>query len=304
MSYAAFKTGLFALVLASAIGASARVVGTFERHYNVSGSPNLEVLTRSGDITVKSGPAGTISITGKIHVGDTWLLGDRNGDVKSLESNPPLRQDGNAIRIDYVNMRNISIDYEITAPADTAVNTHSGSGDQMLDGLRSRIALETGSGDVKLSHVEGEMSVHTGSGNVVADDVSGAFTGEAGSGDIRLHDRSGDVRIHTGSGNIEVYDLSGGLRAEAGSGDISAEGKMGGDWELRTGSGNVNLRLPADTAFDVEARTSSGNLHIDAPVTMTVQGNVGREQHAINGKVRGGGHLLRVHTGSGDIHID
>ena len=299
-----FKAGLFAAVLTFGSMANARVVGTFERHYNVSGPANLEVLTRSGDITVRSGPAGAISITGKIHVGETWLLGSRTDDVKSLESNPPIRQDGNSIRIDYVNMHNIAIDYEVTAPADTTVNSHTGSGDQTLDGLRARITLESGSGDVKLSRIEGDMNVRTGSGDVLADDVSGAFTGEAGSGDIRLHDRSGDVRIRTGSGNIELHDLSGGLRAEAGSGDVSADGKPGGDWELRTGSGNVNLRLPSDAAFDVEARTSSGNLHIEAPVTMTVQGNVGREQHAISGKVRGGGHLLRVHTGSGDIHID
>lgn len=298
------KAGFLGAVLVCASLAQARVVGTFERHYNLSGPANLEVFTRSGDITVHSGPAGAISITGKIHVGDAWLFGDRNVDVKSIESNPPVRQDGNSVRIDYVNMRNISIDYEITAPADTTVSSHTGSGDQTLDGLHARITLESGSGDVKLSRIEGEMSVHTGSGDVVADDVSGTFTGEAGSGDIRLHDRSGDVRIRTGSGNIELRDLSGGLHAEAGSGDVTAEGKLGGDWELRTGSGNVNVHIPPDTAFDVEARTSSGNLHIDAPVTMTVQGNVGREQHAISGKVRGGGHLMRVHTGSGDIHIE
>lgn len=298
------KAGFLGAVLVCASLAQARVVGTFERHYNLSGPANLEVFTRSGDITVHSGPAGAISITGKIHVGDAWLFGDRNVDVKSIESNPPVRQDGNSVRIDYINMRNISIDYEITAPADTTVSSHTGSGDQTLDGLHARITLESGSGDVKLSRIEGEMSVHTGSGDVVADDVSGAFTGEAGSGDIRLHDRSGDVRIRTGSGNIELRDLSGGLHAEAGSGDVTAEGKLGGDWELRTGSGNVNVHIPSDTAFDVEARTSSGNLHIDAPVTMTVQGNVGREQHAISGKVRGGGHLMRVHTGSGDIHIE
>ena len=298
------KAGFLGAVLVCASLAQARVVGTFERHFSVSGPTNLEVLTRSGDITVHSGPAGTISITGRIHVGDTWLLGDRNADVKSLESNPPIKQDGNSVRIDYVNMRNISIDYEITAPADTTVSSHTGSGDQMLDGLHSRITLESGSGDIKLSRIQGEMNVHTGSGNVVADDVSGGFTGEAGSGDIRLHDRSGDVRIRTGSGNIELRELSGGLHAEAGSGDVTAEGKLGGDWELRTGSGNVNVRLPSDTAFELEARTSSGNLHIDAPVTMTIQGNVGREQHAISGKVRGGGHLVAVHTGSGDIHIE
>jgi hypothetical protein len=42
---------------------------------------------------------------------------------------------------------------------------------------------------------------------------------------------------------------------------------------------------------------------IDAPVEMTVQGRVQETRKSINGKVRGGGPLLAVRTGSGDIHI-
>jgi len=304
MTNRGLKAGLLAAILAITLTAQARVVGTFERHYNVGAAASLEVLIHSGDITVRSGPAGSISVVGKIHVGDSWLFGDRDSDVKALESNPPIRQQGDAIHIDYVNMRNISIDYEVTAPADTRVTTRTGSGDQTLDGLRARIMLESGSGDLKLSNLEGEVQVHTGSGDVTAHDLSGPFTGEAGSGDIRVQDKSGDLRIRTGSGNIEVHDVNGGVRAEAGSGDLSVEGKAAGDWELSTGSGNVNVRLPSDAAFDVDARTSSGRLLVDPPVTMTVQGEVGREQHSIRGKVRGGGHLVRIHTGSGDVHVE
>jgi hypothetical protein len=36
---------------------------------------------------------------------------------------------------------------------------------------------------------------------------------------------------------------------------------------------------------------------------MTVQGRVEEMRKAIRGKVRGGGQLLRVRTGSGDIQI-
>jgi len=39
-------------------------------------------------------------------------------------------------------------------------------------------------------------------------------------------------------------------------------------------------------------------------VTMTLQGDVRHEQRAVHGKVHGGGPLLTVHTGSGDVHID
>ncbi len=61
---------------------------------------------------------------------------------------------------------------------------------------------------------------------------------------------------------------------EAGSGDITAEGTQMGAWEIRTGSGNVHVRLPANAAFDADISTSSGTLDMDAPITMTVQGRV------------------------------
>jgi DUF4097 and DUF4098 domain-containing protein YvlB len=62
--------------------------------------------------------------------------------------------------------------------------------------------------------------------------------------------------------------------------------------------------LPANAAFDADISTSSGTLSVDAPITMTVQGRVQETRKSIQGKVRGGGPLLTLRTGSGDIHID
>jgi DUF4097 and DUF4098 domain-containing protein YvlB len=292
---------LFCFILPA--GASVR--GSFQRSFQVTGTVDLEALTHSGDITVHSGPAGTVSISGKIFVGDQWFSGDRQSDVTELEKNPPIRQTGNSIRIDYVNIRNISIDYDITVPADTRLRTHSGSGDQTIEGLRSNLELESGSGDMRLKDLNGDLHVHTGSGNLDAQDVTGAFNAEAGSGDIRLNAKGGgDVRVHTGSGNIDLRDVQGTVRAEAGSGDITIDGTQTGIWDIRTGSGNVRLRLPSQAAFDLGASTGSGTVTVDHPVTMTIQGNVQRAQRSVSGKVRGGGPMLTVHTGSGDVQIN
>ncbi|HEV2715030.1 MAG TPA: DUF4097 family beta strand repeat-containing protein [Terriglobales bacterium] len=291
------------LAIASLAAASAQ--GSFERTFQLSGPVDLEVLTRSGDISVHSGPAGTVSVSGKIHVSDRWFEGSRQGDVSEVEKNPPIRQNGNSIHIDYVNMRNISIDYDITVPADTAVRARSGSGNQQIEGLRSKLDLESGSGDMRLKDVSGDIHVHTGSGNVEGRDVSGPLNAEAGSGDIRVEAKgSGDVRVHTGSGNIELHQVNGSMRAEAGSGDVRVDGAQKGDWDVKTGSGNVELRLPQEAAFDLGASTGSGRVVVDHPVTMTLQGDVRHEQRAVHGKVHGGGPLLTVHTGSGDVHID
>jgi hypothetical protein len=279
--------------------------GEFEKTFQVTGSVNLEVQTHSGDIIVRTGPAGAVSVHGKIYVGDHWLFGDRHADVGDIEQHPPLRQDGNSIHIDYVNARDISVDYEIIVPSDTTVRTHSGSGDQTIEGTHGNADLQSGSGELKLTGITGEIHLETGSGNVRARDISGAVRGRAGSGDIEVEETgAGDIDFHTGSGNITIRGIHGRLHAEAGSGDITAEGTQTGDWEIRTGSGNVHVRLPEDAAFDANVSTSSGTLDVDAPITMTVQGRVNESHKTIVGKVRGGGPMLTLRTGSGDIHID
>jgi len=278
--------------------------GTFEKTFQVSGPVDLEVQTHSGDIIVRSGPAGSVSIRGKIFVGDRWLMGNRHTDVSDIEQHPPLRQDGNSIHIDYVTAHDISVDYEITVPIDTTIRSHSGSGDQTIEGTHGNVDLQSGSGDVKLSRLTGEIRLQTGSGDVRAREIAGPVRGGAGSGDIEVEETgAGDIDLHTGSGNITARGIQGAFRAEAGSGDITGEGTQSGAWEIRTGSGNVHVRFPADAAFDANLSTSSGSMEISPAITMTVQGRVQETRKQIVGKVRGGGPLLTVHTGSGDIQI-
>jgi hypothetical protein len=291
------------VLLAASVAFASTPQGSFEKTYQVSGPVDLAVQTHSGDITVRTGPAGTVTVRGKIYVGDHWLFGNRKTDVSEVEQNPPLRQDGNNIRIDYVNAHDISVDYEITVPEDTTVHSHSGSGDQIIEGTRGNVDLQTGSGDLKLAHLTGEVRLQTGSGDVRAHEIAGPVRGGTGSGNMELEETgSGDVDLHTGSGNITARGVHGAFHAEAGSGDITAEGAQTGSWEIRTGSGNVHVHLPSDAAFDANISTSSGTLDIDAPISMTVQGRVNETHKNIVGKVRGGGPLLTLRTGSGDIH--
>jgi DUF4097 and DUF4098 domain-containing protein YvlB len=294
-----------AAVLISGVAFASSPQGTFDKTFPVSGPVDLEVQTRSGDVIVRNGPAGSVSIHGKIFVGDHWLFGNRQSEVKDIQEHPPLRQDGNNIRIDYVSAHDISVDYEIIVPADTTVRTHSGSGDVTIEGTRGNLDVQSGSGDLKLSQITGEVRLQTGSGNIRAREIAGAVRGGAGSGDIELEETgSGDIDLHTGSGNIIIHGVHGGLHAEAGSGDITAEGTQAGGWDIRTGSGNVHVRLPQDAAFDANLSTSSGSMDVAPAVATTVQGRVQETRKQIAGKVRGGGAMLTVHTSSGDIHVE
>ena len=278
--------------------------GTFEKTLTVSGPVDLEVLTHSGDVTVRAGSSGSVFIRGKIFVSDRWFGSNREADVHQIEQNPPIRQEGNSIHIDYVNIRNISVDYEISVPAEATIRTRSGSGDQTIEGTHGNVDTQTGSGDVRLANLTGEIRLQTGSGDIRTRQISGPVRGGTGSGDVEIEEiAAGDIELHTGSGNINARGVQGGFHGETGSGDVTAEGSQSGTWDIRTGSGNVHVRLPANAAFDADISTSSGSLDVGTPIEMTVQGRVGDMHKQIHGKVHGGGPLLRVRTGSGDIHI-
>jgi DUF4097 and DUF4098 domain-containing protein YvlB len=292
-------------VLATSLASFAGVIGTFDRSFQVNGDVDLEVLTRSGDITVRNGSAGAVSIHAKIHSGTSWLGGDHKGEVQELQTNPPIRQNGNSIRIDYVNFNNISIDYEITVPENTAVRSHSGSGDQTVEGLKGNLDLDSGSGDLRLARLTGDMHFLTGSGNIRGRELSGPARIKAGSGDIEIEEvGEGDIEIRTGSGNITANGINGGFHAEAGSGDIHGKGVPKNMWSVRTGSGNVTLNVPADAAFDVDVSSNSGTVTMGHPVSTTVQGRIQESRKSVVGKVSGGGPTISVHTGSGDVRVE
>jgi DUF4097 and DUF4098 domain-containing protein YvlB len=299
----AVRTMVF--VLATSLAGFASVIGTFDKTLQVNGNVDLEVLTRSGDVTIRNGGAGTVSIHAKIHSSNSWFGGDNKGEVQELQNNPPIRQTGNSIRIDYINLKNVSIDYDITVPENTAVRAHTGSGDQSVEGLKGTIDLESGSGDLRLARLTGDMRFQTGSGNVRGRELAGPAKVKAGSGDIEIEEMAeGDVDIRTGSGNITVSGINGGFHAQAGSGDIHGKGMPKNMWSVRTGSGNVTLNVPSDAAFDVDISSSSGTVTLGHPVSTTIQGRIEENRKSVIGKVRGGGPTLSVHTGSGDVQVN
>jgi hypothetical protein len=268
------------VVLAAALPAFA-AEATFERNLTVNGHVELAVNTGSGNIHITRGSDNQIHIFGKVK-SNGWN-GDNDGRVHEIAANPPIEQTGNIVRIGthHETWHNISIDYEIQAPASSFLSAGSGSGDVTVDSVGEEAKLSTGSGNIHASGLKGGFSVSTGSGDIVAEQ-----SGE------------GEVKAETGSGNIELRDIHGGLHAHTGSGDIKAQGVPSMDSKLETGSGNVEL-WPGSAGFTLDASTGSGDVHSDAE--MAVQGSFNR--HHITGRVHGGGPTVRIETGSGDIRI-
>ncbi len=253
---------------------------TFERTLSVSGAVTLHVSTGSGNIHIRQGSDDKVHIFGRVKSG--WGGGGEER-VKEVAAHPPIEQTGSIIRVGahMDGFQHVSIDYEIEAPAKAFLEATTGSGNVDDDGVGVNARLNTGSGNITAHGLAQSFTVETGSGNIYAEQTG-----------------TGDVKANTGSGNIELKSISGGLRAETGSGDIKVNGQPKTGWRLTTGSGGVDLSTEHG-AMTIEASTGSGSIHVDEDgIDRTHE-----DKHSLSAKVRGGGPMVRVETGSGDIRI-
>jgi hypothetical protein len=253
---------------------------SFDRTLSVSGDTQLMVNTGSGNIHLTHGSGSQVHIHGHVHVNDDAS----EEQARQIAANPPIEQNGNVIRVGQQHeehWRGISIDYEIEAPAGIILGAISGSGNIVDEGVGQNAKLETGSGDIRANGLEGPFVIKTGSGNITAEQ-----TGQ------------GDVRAETGSGDIEIKDIHGSFHAQTGSGDIKATGTPSASWTLETGSGNVEI-WAGNAPLTLDGSTGSGSVTTDHE--MLVKGSL--DHHHVTGNLYGGGPLVHVQTGSGDIHL-
>jgi DUF4097 and DUF4098 domain-containing protein YvlB len=324
MKRATYLGLLFVTLALAALPLFGASTGHFERTLQVTGPVDLDVTSGSGNITVHTGSSGSVSVSAKIHGNNSWFGGsDVEDRIRRIEKNPPIEQQGNTIHIGRVEdrdlLRNISIDYELTVPAQTKLGSHTGSGDQSINGVQLPLTAKTGSGnvtvenvagdaqvssgsgDLKIDGVKGSLHASTGSGTIRAQGIAGEMSASTGSGDVEMHQTAaGDVKASTGSGNVHLFGVNGGLRVSTGSGDIEVEGQATHDWRLGAGSGNLKIRLPKGASFDLDAQTTSGTLNFKH----SFSSDVSISKHHIQGKVGSGGVIVNLRTGSGDIMID
>jgi beta-lactamase regulating signal transducer with metallopeptidase domain len=252
---------------------------TFDRNLTFSGKLDLSVFTGSGSITFTRGAANQIHIHGIVKVNHN----DDPAQPQQIAANPPIEQQGNTIRIGghQENLHNISISYEIEAPADSALNAATGSGNITDTGVGQDAKLTTGSGNVTATGIEGGFKIQTGSGNIAIDG-----TGQ------------GDAKAQTGSGNIDLKGVHGSLLAQTGSGGIRAAGTPSSPWRLSTGSGTIELST-ANAPIDLDATVGSGSISTHAATMQTAA-----DKHHMHVQLNGGGPEVRVETGSGSIRVD
>jgi DUF4097 and DUF4098 domain-containing protein YvlB len=215
----------------------------------------------------------------------------------------------------------VSVNYKIVIPSQATINARSVSGNVTLENIGGKAAAETKSGDVtvmgarngaKAETVSGDVYVvdidngaycKTASGNVKAKNVTGNTDLNCVSGDVTGDNIKGDVEADTVSGSVKLLNISGANvvkgKTMSGSAIYLGEISPSGRYSLNAHSGQVEMTIPSNSAFDLNASTFSGSIKTDFKVVMS--GTLSKKK--ISGSVNGGGADVNLKTFSGSVYL-
>jgi DUF4097 and DUF4098 domain-containing protein YvlB len=261
----------------------------------------VKVETDGGSVSANSiaGRVDTQSGGGSIHLDDIGgaISGETGGgsiEVGTAGGDLNLHTGGGSIEV---------------RSAKGKINAETGGGSVVVvSGLQGAV-IETGGGSIQVKQCSGKVKASTGGGSIDLGDIGGPAEMETGGGSIRLASAKGPVKAETGGGSIELNGVSS-AHAETGAGGIvakfvSSSGERT-DSYLETSAGDITVYLASNLAITVRANIDLANGHCirsDFPDihVSTEGGDYGPKSITAEGKLNGGGPVLKVSTTTGDI---
>ena len=277
----------------------------FSADFSIVVPPQLDsakLETQGGELAVKNISGRVEASTGGGSIDLDKVAGNISGEtgggsinVGEVGANLNLETGGGSIQV---------------RSAKGTIQLQTGGGSVIVRDCTQGAIIETGGGNIQVDHCKGRVKASTGGGGIELGDISGPADLDTGGGSIHLAAASGRVHAETGGGSIEMFKLAQGVHAETGGGSITAQfiASPGGfgDSVLETPSGDINVYLASDLALSVQASIDgSGGHHIrsDFPEIKisSESDDYGPRRASAEGKLNGGGPVLKVHASSGDI---
>ncbi len=268
---------------------------------------NLELATGGGNINLKSNLDGKIDAStagGNISTMNIDGIADistAGGNIKvgDLNSNADISTAGGDLNIGNINgFADVS-----TAGGNINVGSVNNSAD-----------ISTAGGNISVGNINGDADVSTAGGNISVEAVFGSADISTAGGNIKLSSANGKVEANTGAGNINLLNIKGSIDANSGAGNIYAELIPEGTIksELNVGVGEITLKVPQNAAVTIIATIypiqGSGddsdlkNINSDFTVTK-IDRSRGNRQIEVTYQLNGGGNIIELNTGLGNINI-
>jgi DUF4097 and DUF4098 domain-containing protein YvlB len=297
---------------ASVHGDTAWIVGDWQgrKPRKFSGEFIINIPRDTGLVKIETegGNIDTMGVGGRVEAqsgGGSMRLDDIGGgafaetgggsiDVGTIAGDIGLHTGGGAIHVHQANGKIIA---------------ETGGGSVEIMSAMQGASVETGGGGIEVHQCNGKVKAETGGGSIDLGDIDGPVNIETAGGSIHLASAKGHVDAQTGGGGIELYGVPS-ARVETGAGGIVVKlvktGAPPSDSRLETSAGDITVYIAADVAVSVRASVDMGNGHHItsdfADIHVANEGNQwGPRTLTAEGKLNGGGPVLKVRTTTGDI---
>jgi len=178
------------------------------------------------------------------------------------------------------------------------VRGRTSGGSIYVQDSKEDIDLATSGGSIEAKDCEGKIFLSTSGGSLLLKDLKGTVKAATSGGSIDGKDISGELAAHTSGGSIHFDDLACSLETSTSGGNIHVSIRELGKYvRISNSSGNVDLDLPKGKGLDLE-------LEANRVRTDRLENFTGKmKDDEVSGTVNGGGVLVRVKAGSGQIHL-
>jgi hypothetical protein len=233
---------LLALLPLAAAAGECKYSAPRNLHDDLAGIRRVQIELHSHDLhLVGVGNSGGLQLNGRACASSQSALD--NLQVTSRREGDQLIIDiggHNTFNVGLFGVSYAYLDLQAQLPSSMPVSLHTGSGDAYVTGL-AQLDAQTGSGDLHVDHISGEVSVTTGSGDVELSDVGSVRAGSVGSGDLKVRNVRDGVNVgNVGSGDVTVEHVGGSVHVDTiGSGDVAAKDVRGDLVVAAKGSGDV-----------------------------------------------------------------
>ena len=289
------------------------------RTLKVGANGELQLANVSGDIVVSRGGGNDVSVEiiktarGRTDDDARELLQlvqvevvERGGRAEVKTQYPS----GDEMRRNNRRNFNVSVAYNVTAPAGIRLRATSVSGSITVRDIKGDVSAESVSGAVRIFNGGRITTAKSISGSVEVNDtdIDGRFNASSVSGSVILRRvKARQLDLGSISGEVLLDDVdSQQLAAQTVSGNVRFGGTVakGGRYEMSSHSGNVSVALGGSIGFEVEATSFSGSIRSDFSFSggSGDSGNA-RWRKSIRGVYGDGSAVLDLTTFSGSIVI-
>jgi DUF4097 and DUF4098 domain-containing protein YvlB len=204
---------------------------------------------------------------------------------------------------------NVSVAYNVSAPANTRLTIGSVSGSIKVSDIKGDLSANSISGAVRISNagrIGGAKSI-SGDVEIVDTETDGAVEVQSISGAVLLRKVTARrVEVGSVSGSVVVQDVQcDRVEAHSVSGNVEFAGALakGGRYALNSHSGDVRIAIGGGTGFEVEANSFSGSVRSDLALTLQSSGERRPVRRTLRGVFGDGSAVLDITSFSGSVVI-